>query len=480
METIVQELTKRKQTERIRYFEPTEPPDNDQRAFIYSDAKERWAFGGNRSGKTEVGMADLILFATGKHPVRSLVHKPPVNIRVVSTSWEDGIKEIIIPKFWELVKRCDLRGGSWDKAYSPGAGKLWFKNGSNVKFMTSEQAVNKHGGVKLHAVYFDEHHPEPYYKENIMRLTDFGGYLVGLMTPEEGVTWEADHVENPPPRVKIEHWFFDTDRNPFLSKKGVEDVIAMIKDPRQREAKLHGRFIPQSGMVYPLFNREKVVCSDFDIPDDWPRVFCIDPHLRKPSALMWVAWHPKEHIPFVYRTHKVKKTVDELAKFIKVKSTGEKISLWIADEAQGGQGENIFGTSSVIEELNQRGIPVVGTNQSSDKSFKAGVDKIQELLTPDPISGVVGMKIFESCCYPVEWIDGKRYGSLIWEFGRYRFRKEQKSDEETFREKVATVDDDYLSDLRYIVQAGFPGYDEPVQVVSSEYDNGEVDPITGW
>lgn len=482
MGNIIEELNYRKLSERIRYFEPTAPPYNDQRAFFESTAKERWIFGGNRSGKTEAGIADLILFATGKHPVRSLVHRPPVNIRVVCTSWDEGVKDIIVPKFRELVIRSDLKGGSWNTGYSPGWGRLSFKNGSNVRFMTSEQRVNKHGGVKLHAVYFDEHHPEPYYKENIMRLVDYNGFLVGMMTPEEGVTWEADHVENPPLGVKIDYWFFKTRLNPHLSQGGIDDVVASIKDPRQALAKLEGRFVPLTGMVFPMYDKAKMLIPDptFTIPKDWPRTFCIDPHLRKPSALMWVAWDVKEEIAYIYRTYKVKKTVSELAEFIRAKSAGEDIDLWLADKAMGGKGENIYGASSVIEELNNRGIPVIATEQNSDVTFEAGVNKVREMLTPDPVSGAIGIRVTYNCDYPVEWIEGKRYGSVFWELGRFRFKKEQKSDEETFREKVATVDDDYLSCLRYIVQAGCPGYGKPIEVVSSKYGDGEPDPITGW
>jgi hypothetical protein len=61
------------QEERLYDFQPTGPPDNDQVGFLYATNKERWAFGGNRSGKTEIVVADCILLCIGFHPVRSVI-----------------------------------------------------------------------------------------------------------------------------------------------------------------------------------------------------------------------------------------------------------------------------------------------------------------------------------------------------------------------------------------------------------------------
>ncbi|MCK5346554.1 MAG: hypothetical protein KAR20_24260, partial [Candidatus Heimdallarchaeota archaeon] len=233
--------------------------------------------------------------------------------------------------------------------------------------------------------------------------------------------------------------------------------------------------------VFPMFDKQLLLEPDFEIPAHWPRTFCIDPHLRKPTAMMWVAWDPKEGIPHVYRTAKVKKTVEELAKFIKVKSAGERIALYIGDEAMGGDGKNIYGEKSVLEGLNALGVPVIGTNQTQAKAFEIGINKIQDLMTPDPTllkegKKVVGMKIFQSCDYGVEWIDGKRSGSFLWEIGRYRYKKEGKADEETYREHVATVDDDYIDCFRYIVMSGAVTSEE---VTTSDF-NREPDSFTGW
>lgn len=471
---IVRELERREREERIRYFKPTEPPYNDQKAFLFSKAKERWAFGGNRSGKTEVGVADSLLFATGAHPIRSEHRKPPVFIRYIGTSWEDGIKRVIHKKFKQMTIRKHLKGGSWATAYSEKSRTLTFKNGSIMSFMTSEQDVNKHGGDDVDAVYIDEHLPLKYYNENLMRLIDRNGYMVGTMTPELGVTWEADHVKYPPEGVLVEHWFFHTEKNPHISKEGVAMVVASIKDPLLRKAKLYGEFVPLTGMVYPMYKPNLLMIQDFDIPYHWGRTCIIDPHLRKFTAIVWMAWSPDGDC-VVYRTKKVKLVVEQLAQFLRAQSAGERIDLWIGDEAMGGEGKNIFGEPSVLAGLQSCGIPVMPTNQSSDKSFKMGVEKVRSYLTPDAVSGKPKLRIFESLNTPPEYIDGKLTGSIFWEFSKYRFRAELKLDEETFREKVATVDDDYMDDLRYGLVAGSIDQDSGVREPPKE-----VDSFTGW
>ena len=59
--------------------------------------------------------------------------------------------------------------------------------------------------------------------------------------------------------------------------------------------------------------------------------------------------------------------------------------------------------------------------------------------------------------YATERINGKVCGSLPWEMGRYQYKREQKADEETLREKVRKVNDHLIDDLRYIAMVGAPG-----------------------
>jgi len=452
---ILNELRYRVDNERLWDWKPSQPPDNDQQAAYYSKADEVWAFGGNRSGKSELVCAVMAQFAQGVHPIRSEKQKPPVFIRHCAPSWEDNIQDVLIKKYQRLIPRAWLKGGSWSDAITRGGRFIVFSNGSKISFKSSEQKLNKWGGDDLDAVGQDEHIPESYYLENRMRLADRDGFFMAAMTPELGITWEEDHVLEPPERVSIEHYFFDTEHNPHLSEVGVAKVKATIKDPRLAEAKLHGRFVPLSGLVIPQFNYDISVIPDRNLHPDAFRVFCIDLHIKTPSAAMWAAWEPDGTL-VVYRTAKKAFTVPEWKAFIRAKSTDGTPQMWLADETERETGvKGVYGQDSIVTAFNQGEdrLPLTQVEKGAN-SFEAGIYRLWSMFKPDLITRRAKIEIFKSCDYGTEYIGGKVHGSLIWELRRYQYKTEQKGDEETLREKVRKINDHYIDDVRYIAMAG--------------------------
>lgn len=453
------ERKRRLSEERLRYFEPTASPFNEQREFIYSKADERWIFGGNRSGKTEAGVSDCLMFVLGKHPVRSEYIKPPVYVRYCAPKYREGVKDVLHKKFKQLTPRSELQGGSWSKAWKEGEHKLYFKNGSNITFKSYEEDPDTFGGSDLDAVYQDEHSPKRIYDENKMRLIDRDGYFASTMTPEEGQTWEEDHILHPDEGTTIEHWFFDTEHNPHLSKEGIAKVKARLsKQPILAEAKLHGRFVALGGKLLPQFNPSVHIVPDRPLMENAYRVFCIDTHTRTPSAAMWAAWEPpSKGLPFmrfiVYRTCKFFMTVPEWQKHIKSESHGEKIQRWLFDEPTRGAGLDINLKKSILEQFNEGPdkLPMKQVKKPP-KSFDGDIFRLWDMLSPDPISNKSQIEIFESCNYPPEFINSKWHGSLPWEISRYQFKKEKKADEETLRENVREVDDHLIAAMRYLTR----------------------------
>jgi hypothetical protein len=440
--------------ERLRKYQPQKPPDgNDQYGFHYSVADERWIFGGNRSGKTEAGVVDAIWFAIGKHPVRSITRKPPVKIRHTAPKWREGIVGNILRKYKEMVPREHLRGSSWSDAWSEKDHTLYYADqiGTFVNFKSNEEDLDTFGGVDLDMIHQDEHTPEPYYRENRARLTDRNGFLIATMTPELGVTWEEDHVLMPPDGLSVDHWFFDPE--------GVKKFIASIRDESVLDVKIHGQFIPLTGRVIPQWNPNVHVIPDRPLHPDAHRVFCIDCHLKTPSAAMWAAWEPDELFGtrlIIYRTAKKAYTVPEWKDFIRTKSAGEVINAWIGDETEReSTGKNVYGKESIISEFNKEPdrLPIVQVEKGKG-SFDAGIWKLREWFGVDPVNHRCRIYVFESCRQSAEIINGKPAYSFPDEIRRYSFKKEQAADEESLRESVRKVNDHYCDDVRYIVQRG--------------------------
>lgn len=458
----VDELLRRKREERYRYIEPSIPADpvpfdgieaNDQLGFLLSEADERWIFGGNRSGKTEMAVYDCLLLCLGEHPVRSKHRKPPVNVRYCGPQWRETIGDVVLPKFQQMVPRHVLRGGSWAKAWVEKDHSLYFENGSVVHFKTFEEKKSTFGGKDLDAVYQDECGPEEYYQENQARLVDRDGYFVAALTPELGVTWEDDHVKDPPPKVSLDYRFFTTYGNPHLSKAGIEKLEGKLRDPAIRAAKLKGEFVPLSGRVMPMWDPDVAIIPDRKLHKSAYRVFCIDLHHRTPSAAMWAAWEPDGNSMrlVVYRCVKAFKTLPEWQKFIRI-TTSERIDLWLADEPGGGEGLDINEKESLVAQLNQGpdAIPVMQVTKDAERSYNAGIFRLWDLMTVDQVTNKTRFYVFKSCLFPTFYFRGKPHGDLAWELKRFRYKREQKQDEENLREKVAKVNDHLFDDARYI------------------------------
>jgi len=431
-------------------------------AAYISEAIEVWLFGGNRSGKSELVCAVLAQFAQGIHPVRSAHRKPPVFIRHCATDWQHGVGTLL-KKYQHLIPRTWLRGQSWSDAWKESQKAMSFANGSVITFRAFEQEVNKFGADDLDAVGQDEHGPEPYYIENKMRLADRNGFFMAAMTPEFGITWEEQHVTEPPGGMKVEHYFLATANNPHLSREGIAQVEATIRDPKLADAKLRGLFVPLTGLVIPAYNPRLSIIADRPLHDNASRVFCIDLHTKAPSAALWGAWEPSEGRDgfdfVVYRTIKAASTVDGWKRTISAKSAGEKINLWLGDESERETGAaGIWGQDSIIKAFNEPSddCSIVLPIQQVEKgpgSFDAGIFKLRDWFGPDK-TGKPRIFIMESCNSGVEYINGKPCGSLPWELKRYSFKKEQKADEETLRENVRKVNDHFIDCVRYLVNVG--------------------------
>ena len=81
---IDKELQKRKAGDKLSAYNTGEIVHQKQLDFHKCQKKNRWVFGGNRSGKTECGAVETIWLARGIHPYRQ--NKKDVECWVVSLS----------------------------------------------------------------------------------------------------------------------------------------------------------------------------------------------------------------------------------------------------------------------------------------------------------------------------------------------------------------------------------------------------------
>lgn len=266
-----------------------------QLAFHKCTKRNRWVFGGNRSGKTECGAVETVWYARGIHPYRP--NRPNSEGWVVSLSYEvqrdvaqakimhylnpDWIEDIVMisgkkdaPQFgiidYILVK--NVTGGL-----------------SRIGFKSCDQGREKFQGASLDYVWFDEEPPHDIYAECKMRVLDRKGDIWGTMTPLKGLSWVYEEIyrnQGEDPEVWHEH--IEWADNPFLDADEVRALTASM-DEDTLASRRYGRFSQAEGAVYPEFDPTRHVIEPFDIPPEWQDMLTIDPGLHNPLACLFAA-----------------------------------------------------------------------------------------------------------------------------------------------------------------------------------------------
>lgn len=265
-----------------------------QIAFHKCKKRNRWVFGGNRSGKTECGAVEVVYLATGLHPYKKnkvtegwvvslsrqvqrdvaqrkvLQYLPPSYIeKIVMTSGEQSSAENGIIDFILVRSRC---GGL-----------------SRIGFKSCDQGREKFQGASLDFVWFDEEPPFDIYIECKMRVLDRCGEIFGTMTPLKGLTWVYNTIYlNDKNDDQVWYETMEWADNPYLSKKEIESMTkSMSKD--EIECRRYGKFVENGGLVYSEFDENVNVIEPFNVPREWYDNVSIDPGLHNPLSAHFYA-----------------------------------------------------------------------------------------------------------------------------------------------------------------------------------------------
>ena len=193
--------------------------------------KNRWVFGGNRSGKTECGAVEVIYFARGCHPYREI--KGATNGWVVSLSTQvqrdvaqSKILNYLNPDWIEDVvmlsgRKDNYKNGVIDYILI----KNVFGTTSKIGFKSCDQGREKFQGTSLDYVWFDEEPPYDIYSECRMRVLDKNGDIFATMTPLKGMTFVYDEIFlNKFDDKNIWHQFMQWDDNPYISEEAKQAI----------------------------------------------------------------------------------------------------------------------------------------------------------------------------------------------------------------------------------------------------------------
>ena len=400
---IEKELEKRKKSNNLLAYNTGEVVHKKQLEFHKCQKKNRWVFGGNRSGKTECGAVESLYFALGIHPYRK--NRKDVFGWVVSLSTQvqrDVAQAKILhylPK--DRILEITMLSGKKDSPETGVIDQIQVKNSfggiSTIGFKSCDQGREKFQGSSLDFVWFDEEPPKEIYEECKMRVVDKKGDIFGTMTPLKGLTFVYDEIylnKGNSPNVWYE--FMEWMDNPFLDK----DLIKELSDSLsldQLESRRYGRFKQSEGLVYPEFDENVHVIEPFRVPQEWQDTLSIDPGLNNPLSCHWyavdfdntvyvVAEHFEAKKDIEYHSNKIKEISNKLGW---KKSKNGKIEAFIDSAAKQ---RTLSSLKSVSELFYDYGIAV---NTNVNKDLFSGISRVKQYLKVK--DGKSKIYIFKNC-----------------------------------------------------------------------------------
>lgn len=368
-------------------------PYPKQESFHKSPKLGRYVAGANRAGKTDAEVMEAIWWCTNTHPY---LERPgswgngAIQGRFVVVDIVKGVEGIILPKLRRWCASSDLVNGKFEDSWDARTLTFTFRNGSTIQFLTHQMELDKHGGVPLHFVFFDEIPPQNVFNENLQRLNDFKGFWVIAATAVQGAGWTYDLIWEPwendeefrGRRVRdfIDCFQLKQSDNPYLEASEEERALYTFgMSEAEREIREDGAFVVKAGLVFPEFKKATHVTRD-PIPvgnfRDWLWYTSFDFGWNNPTAVLWHAVAPDGRIYTFSEHYKSMMTTAEHSQIIHNKELEfrKAADIRIGDPA-GNQTQMNTGTS-VISEFSRYGI-YIGTH-GIPKDPHIGIDKMTD------------------------------------------------------------------------------------------------------
>ena len=405
-----------------------------QMLFHKCQKRNRWVFGGNRTGKTECGAVESVWMARGTHPFRE--NRKDVFGWVVSLTQQvqRDVAQAKILKYLPERYICDvvMREGKKGAAEYGVIDYILVKNVfggiSKIGFKSCDQGRERFQGTSLDFVWFDEEPPKDIYDECRMRVFDKCGDVFGTMTPLKGLTWVYDEIElneKNDPQVWCE--YMEWSDNPYLDKEEIKAMTSSVSEQDQLSRR-YGKFTVGEGLVYPEFDQSVHVIDPFDVPKEWQTNISIDPGLTNPTSCHFYAVDFDGNIYVVAEHFEAGQSVDHHVK--KIFEIADEIG-WKRD-AKGrlsalidsaANQRTLASQKSIAELFCEKGILV---NTNVNKDLYSGIQRIKSLFEQRPPK----IYIFKNCV------------NLIRELKSYWWGD---------NDRPKKTDDHALDELRYFV-----------------------------
>lgn len=396
------EINVRYNANKLNFYNKKGKVHKKQIAFHKCKKRNRWVFGGNRSGKTECGAVEVVYMACGNHPYR----KNKVTEGWVVSLSRQVQRDVAQRKILEYlpasyIEKIVMVSGGQDSAENGVIDFILVRSDaggiSRIGFKSCDQGREKFQGTSLDYVWFDEEPPFDIYLECKMRVLDKCGDIFGTMTPLKGLTWVYNTIYlNEKNDDEIWCETMEWADNPFLSKREIESMTKSLPAD-EIESRRYGKFMQNGGMVYSEFDENVHVIEPFNIPLDWQDNISIDPGLHNPLSAHFYAVDFDGNVYVVAEHYAAQKTVEYHAE--KIKEIADRLH-WKRDsrgflhaliDSAAGQ-RTLASEKNVVELFYDNGILV---NPKVNKDLFSGISVVKSYLkTAD---GKSRLFIFKNC-----------------------------------------------------------------------------------
>ncbi len=396
------EINIRYNSNKLNFYNKGRKVHKKQIAFHKCKKRNRWVFGGNRSGKTECGAVEVVYLACGNHPYKK---NKLTSGWVVSLSRQVQ-RDVAQRKILEYlpascIEKIVMVSGGQDSAENGIIDFILVRSQvggiSKIGFKSCDQGREKFQGTSLDYVWFDEEPPYDIYLECKMRVLDKCGEIFGTMTPLKGLTWVYNTIYlNDKNDNEIWYEMMEWADNPFLSKKEIESMTKSLP-AEEIESRRYGKFMQNGGMVYSEFDENVHVIEPFEVPMEWQDNISIDPGLHNPLSAHFYAVDYDGNVYVVAEHYQAQKTVEyhaekikKIARNLNWKTDSKGFLRAIIDSA--ARQKTLASEKNVVELFYENGILV---NPQVDKDMFAGISTVKSYLkTAD---GSTRLFIFKNC-----------------------------------------------------------------------------------
>ena len=460
------------ESQRISFYKPIGQQGAASRA-LNNGAATVLVLGSNRSGKTVWGVIEALAHSIGYRPwldpddpdrIVRLTNGEPIPVPntgcIIADNFKHAVQRTIggkmrewFPSDWYKIKR-DNRGIPE---------RVIWANGSEIYLMANQQDDETFEGPDGHWVWADE--PIDYRKYTGLKrgLVDHSGHMWMTMTPlnqpwiHDMIVSRANEADGSVKLFKFSIWDNCRDNGGYLRREDIEEFLKDLRED-ELEARLHGNFLHLAGRVFKTWQpQEPYYVPAKNIPVTWPRVCVIDPHPRKPIAVLWAAINPYDQI-IVYRDlyDPSLRTVRDVATRIKYLEgwtydeekdswtrgpKAEPVVLRIMDDSA-KQDERTSGDTIWKRFIAEQ----IWAAMARKRNAAAGYDAIQNALQTEKYEwGGLGLIVHNTCRH-VKY----DFMNFVWDDWTTSKQRDLKGD----KQEVRKNNDDFIDCIRYIYQMG--------------------------